>query len=163
MQRLDSLWLEITRTRDARAACDLLVRSLTEVLNVGAAILRLGPGGWSLESGSEPAGGAGGSLELPAISAVLDEAGGSGPPSHRATVGTPQWTGVPVGEVDPPGTWLLILPGAPSLWRAASWFEPFVRQVSLAIQLTASAEIARKRERLLRRLHVFTHRLARAS
>ncbi len=161
-RRLESLWLEITRTRNAATACALLARTLSDVLHVGVAILRHGPDGWSGEKWSEPGTALGNATDLPQMSEALADAAQSGTGSPVETLGT-QWTGVPLGEANAAGMWLMILPGAPQSWRAASWFEPFVRQVSMALQITASSDLIKERERRLRRLHVFTQRLARAN
>jgi diguanylate cyclase (GGDEF)-like protein len=157
-RRLDGIWLEITRAQSARVACEVLVHRLAELLNIGAAILQHSADGWTVMSESGPADLEGDRrLEVRAISTEL-AASGHGPAAVAPTGS--RWTGIPIGEADPPGVWVLLLPGEPAIWRAAPWFEAFVREVSLALQLVASMDLVRQRGRLLRREYAFTRRLA---
>lgn len=158
MHRLGSLWLEIARARDLQAACDLLVRRLADALNDEVALLKRTRDTWQVESQGMPPEQAPTErrLVVPGLEAEVAEVSG-GLAAEAVPLGTERWTGVPLGEA---GTWLLLLPGAPSGWRSAPWFEPFVRSISPALQLAASAEILTHREHLLRLTYVLTRRLS---
>jgi diguanylate cyclase (GGDEF)-like protein len=70
---------------------------------------------------------------------------------------------VPLADIRASATWLLLLPGAPPAWRAVPWFESFVRDISLALQLVTVRERLTRQQRLTRASYAFARRLGRAA
>ena len=141
------------------SACDLLAKELAVALNSGVAVLRRTGDTWHTAAESVPPGETT-PIVVPQDIDVEIPPAGEQPVSGSPTVGTERWTGVPLDEL---GTWVLLLPGSPSQWRSTNWFEPLMRQVSFALQLKASTDTLRARERLLRRSHIFSRQLGRVS
>jgi len=161
LQRLDSVALALTRARDVQSACDFLAAEFAAALNSSVAVLRRTGDKWHIAAEGMPPGGSASFAVPEDIDAEIPPALNHPVPGLPSTaVGTERWTGVPLDES---GTWLLLLPGSPSGWRSTLWFEPLMRQVSFALQLRASNDSLRARERLLRRSHIFARRLTQVS
>jgi len=154
-QAIKAIALQIAEQATVAAAAHLLVRTLSRVLDAPIAILSRDQEGWRLEAHALPDSSAGTALTRitapihgpDPVDAIEDESGSA-------------WSAVALGSLSD-RDWAVLLPGQSSTWASRPGFEQLIETVGGSLSHVANAERADYADRLHRRLHALSLRLAR--
>ncbi|HLA13436.1 MAG TPA: sensor domain-containing diguanylate cyclase, partial [Gemmatimonadaceae bacterium] len=136
-------------------ATEVLSTRLAHVLKVPLAILSKDPLRWRFEAQAFP------DLPWPAPLTKVEQSGSEDDPVRQLEEDSDHaWTAVSLGALGD-RDWALLLPGQSGTWASRPGFEELVEEIGGGLGHVASREQTDYASRFQRRLHAFTHRLAR--
>ena len=157
IQAIRALVLQVAAQATLARATELLSTNLARFLNAPLALLSRDPLSWRFEAHAFP--------ESPSNGALMKFPG-----SHTAEDPVRQlqedsghaWTAIALGTLGD-RDWALLLPGQSGTWASRPGFEQLVEDIGWSLGQVASRERADYDGRFRRKLHAFTHRLARTN
>jgi diguanylate cyclase (GGDEF)-like protein len=145
---------DVAAQRSLHEAARVLSTGLASIVDAPLAVLSKGAGAWQFEAEAFPAEGEPGPLARPPLQP------GSDPVQHWQMVSGKPWTGITLGQAGG-REWMLLAPGTTETWAARPHFHDLVEQLGWSLEQVASKEHDEYVRRFGRRLHAFSHRLAR--
>ncbi len=155
LQAIRALALRVAAEATLVCAADLLSRTLSRLVRAPLAFLSRDLLSWRFEAHAFPDPAATTSLaRFDAAPAAEDPVGRLQEDSGHA------WTAIALGTLGD-REWTLLLPGPSDAWAGRPGFDQLVEDVSWSLGQVASRERADYASRFQRKLHAFSHRLAR--
>jgi diguanylate cyclase (GGDEF)-like protein len=155
MHAIRAIALQVAVQLTLARATELLITSLARVLNVPLALLSKDPFCWRFEGQAFP--------DVPWRAALTKvEQPGTADDAVRQLQEESghAWTAVSLGALGD-RDWALLLPGQSGTWASRPGFEELVEEIGGGLGQVATREHTEYGNRFERRLHAFTHRLAR--
>ena len=155
LQAVRALALRVAAEATLACAADVLSSSLAHLLNAPLALLSRDLLSWRFEAHAFPDSASTGAL------AKLEQNTAAEDPLLRLQENSGQaWTAIALGTLGD-REWTLLLPGHSEAWGGRPGFDQLVEDVSWSLGQVASRERADYASRFQRKLHAFSHRLAR--
>jgi diguanylate cyclase (GGDEF)-like protein len=155
MQAARALVLQVAAQATIARAAEVLSMSLARLVNAPLALLSRDPLSWRFEAHAFPEGGPAGEVTKFERSLPAEE------PLRRLQEDSGHaWTAIALrtlGDRD----WMLLLPGQSEVWAGRPGFEQLVEEIRWSLGEVAITERADYASRCQRKLHAFSHRLAR--
>jgi hypothetical protein len=156
VEAIRALALRVAAEATLARAAELLTTNLACLVAAPLALLSRDPLSWRFEAQAFPE-----SAKSSALTRVDQDAGGD--PLERLQENSGhEWTAIALGTLGD-REWTMLLPGPSDTWAARPGFDQLVERFSWSLGQVASRERADYASRFQRKLHAFTHRLARES
>jgi diguanylate cyclase (GGDEF)-like protein len=153
-QAIRALALRVAAEATLASAAELLAQNLARLVNAPLALLSRDPFSWRFEAHAFPDRANSGALIR------FDQNAADDPLERLQQDSGDDWTAIALGTLGD-REWTMLLPGQSEAWAVRPGFDQLVDDFSWSLGQVASRERTDYASRFQRRLHAFTHRLAR--